>query len=779
MRRRCDVAKGLFYGPENNKAERKDPMARAIAIEGKPEIASPQCYGYTSRFDEGNVASAATPRHGSLLYGYSATQAGLAKKAAILAVSVSAAITCGASFVSAVETVSIPGLPAPGLIDGDLSDVSWGKAFATGAFKPADPHEVLSESAEGWIFCDSENLYVGAKMRFTDYAAHEKWLSATEKRYAGDSVEVFIDPGDTGNYAQLGVTEAGHVMFSTGFCAPVSVGVQMHEGDWCMEAKIPFAAIKLKSDSFRPMWRINLARNNRQKKELSSWSALDGRGFHDIGSFNYVKGIKADLAAIRKEQSFASRGDFDVKLDRRVYTTQKEICGALDFVHGESMKGFRVMVTAKDASGKTVSEKSFSPVAFHVDFSFPIDGFPDGRYEVDAALLDASGNTVKNVSTAFWKVPPMPPNPVKWEIRDHCLYRDGKFMFPVVTTLCGWKGTCSNKTEYAAKADAVFAELADCGFNAVTTQPRDFPEEDEIAMDRCQAIKPWDRKVYRDCKAAGVTFADYCAIAARHGVGVITRCPYLQYCTSPYAMDRFVDHVRRIRTTPNLMGWHVSDEQDGRPEYNMMLNRLYHEIDPSRFTWINVINAVAQNIDTADIISTDPYPVPNSRLSMIASHGDRLVRATEGRPGQARWLYLQTHGNHGNLTRPPTPGELRTMTMLAVNHGATGLAYFMWTPPEKRNGKNQHQDAMATLKELTSVLRKWAPILCRGKVVFRGRKGLLDVLAVEHEGRKVLSVVNDSDGDITAADIDVAGFGRTTADVPRYDFKIVELTKEN
>ena len=298
-------------------------------------------------------------------------------------------------------------------------------------------------------------------------------------------------------------------------------------------------------------------------------------------------------------------------------------------------------------------------------------------------------------------------------------------------------------------------------------------------MDRCQAIKPWDRKPYRDCKAAGVTFSDYCAIAARHGVGVIARCPYLQYCTSPYAMDRFVDHVRRIRTTPNLIGWHVSDEQDGRPEYNMMLNRLYHEIDPSRFTWINVINAVAQNIDTADIISTDPYPIPNSRLSMVASHGDRLVRNTEGRPGQARWLYLQAHGNHGNLTRPPTPGELRTMTMLAVNHGATGLAYFKWTPPEKRDGKDQHREAMATLKKLTAVLRKWTPALCRGKVVFRGRKGLLDVLAVEYKGRKIVSVVNDSDGDIAAAEIDVAGFGRITADVPRYDFKIIELTKEN
>ena len=691
-----------------------------------------------------------------------------------------AAAACVAVFAcSAVETVTIPSLRAPGLIDGDLSDASWGKAFATGEFKPVDPHDTLSEPAEGWMFCDGENLYVGAKMRFSDYAAHEKWLSATEERYGGDSVEVFIDPGDTGNYAQLGVTEAGNIMFSIGFCAPVSVGVQMHEGDWCMEAKIPFAAIKLTSDSFRPMWRINLARNNRQKKELSSWSALNGGEFHDIGAFNYVKGINADLVAIRKEQTFASRGDFAAELDRRVYTTQKEVRGVLDFVYGESMKGYRVMVTAKDASGKTVSEKSFSPVAFHVDFSFPINGFSDGRYDVDAALLDASGKTVKTTSTAFWKVPAMPPNPVKWEIRDHCLYRDGKFFFPIVTTLCSWYGTCSDKAEYVAKADAVFAELADCGFNVVTTQPRDFPEEDDVAMDRCQAIKPWDRKAYRDSKAAGVVFADYCAIAARHGVGVIARCPYLQYCTSPYAEDRFVDHVRRIRTTPNLIGWHVSDEQDGRPEYNMMLNRLYHEIDPSRFTWINVINAVAQNIDTADVISTDPYPIPNSRLSMVASHGDRLVRNTEGRPGQARWLYLQAHGNHGNLTRPPNPGELRTMTMLAVNHGATGLAYFKWTPPEKRDGKDQHQEAMATLKELTAVLRKWTPALCRGNVAFRGRMGALDVLAVEYEGRKILSVVNDSDGDVAAAEIDVAGFGRVSVDMPHYDFKIIELTKEN
>jgi hypothetical protein len=86
---------------------------------------------------------------------------------------------------------------------------------------------------------------------------------------------------------------------------------------------------------------------------------------------------------------------------------------------------------------------------------------------------------------------------------------------------------------------------------------------------------------------------------------------------------------------------------------------------------------------------------------------------------------------------------------------------------------------MATLKELTSVLRKWTPMLCRGKVAFRGRKGALDVLAVEYEGRKIFSVVNDSDDDVAAAEISVAGFGRISVDLPRYDFKIIELTKEN
>ena len=42
-------------------------MNKAVHI-GNPHVAPSQCYGGTSRFDEGEVAPAATPRRGSLLY---------------------------------------------------------------------------------------------------------------------------------------------------------------------------------------------------------------------------------------------------------------------------------------------------------------------------------------------------------------------------------------------------------------------------------------------------------------------------------------------------------------------------------------------------------------------------------------------------------------------------------------------------------------------------------------------------------------------------------------
>ena len=674
-----------------------------------------------------------------------------------------------------VETATVPTLPAPGLIDGELTEQSWGKALKTGGFVPLDPAGAVTEATEGFLFCDAENLYVGARMHFGDYAAHEKWATSTEKKFKGDSVEVFLDPGDTGSYAQIIVAENGGVIFSQGLCAPLSVAVQLHEKDWTMEAKIPYAALRLQGSSFGKSWRINLARNNREKNELSTWSRLSGGGFHDIAAFNRVEGIPADLAAIRREQAFAAKGDFEIETDHIVYTTQTVARVALDFLYDKPMNGFKAVATLKDERGGTVATQSVSRVAFHVDFELPVGGLADGRYDVAVSLLDAAGNPVKSGEAQVWKIPPMPPNPDRCEVKNHCIYHNGEFTFPVISTSFPLWTTFTNRADWVRESDRFFGDIADSGFTAIMTWPRTFAEEDAETYKKCGLPRAWETKEFAALKAAGITFADYCASAARHGLSVIVHSPYFdRKGFSPLTTGCFIDHVRRIRTTPNIMCWEVSDEWDGRPEANRAIRRLYNEIDPTRFTWINVINAVMPNIDAADVISTDPYPVPVTRLAMVASHGDRLVRATEGRPGQGRWLWLQMFGNEGNWTRPPTPDEIKCMTMLAVNHGVTGLAYFQYTRPEKR-GKRQHPGSMEAVKEMSAVLRQYAPALCQGKVVFRGRIGGADVLAVEHEGRKVLSVVNDTDGDLEGLVVEVPGFGKTTVNLKKYGYTVVEL----
>lgn len=54
----------------------------------------------------------------------------------------------------AVETVELPCLPAPGLIDGELTEPSWRKALKTGAFVVLNPERKLSEETQGAVDCE-------------------------------------------------------------------------------------------------------------------------------------------------------------------------------------------------------------------------------------------------------------------------------------------------------------------------------------------------------------------------------------------------------------------------------------------------------------------------------------------------------------------------------------------------------------------------------------------------------------------------------------------------
>ena len=673
----------------------------------------------------------------------------------------------------AYETVKIPTLPAPGIVDGDLADASWKKAYVTKPFTAIKPGGSVTEETVARLFCTADALYVGAKCSFADYALREKIVNDKSKSgFSGDCIELFVDPGDTGNYAHIAVNVAGNVT-STGTVAPIRCAVQLYKTHWMMEAEIPFSSLKLDVTGYNADWRVNVARGNYGKGEASSWSKLENGVFGEPASFNGVKGIVADLVALAKAQKAASRRDFEIAFDRIVYTDQAEAKTTLDILVTKPITGFTTKATVVGADGKTAWERRAPLTAFHADVAIPLRDFADGKYVATLAVLDASGKVVKSGEKTFYKVPPMKDsdNADRFTIKNHCVYRNGKFFFPIIT----WMLTSPDFTSLEAwreQSETILQELEDHGFNAGITSGYSFSEEDPDVLQKTKSIAAWHQKVTKGLHDAGVTFAEQCEMARKHGISVIATSPYRP--KSPFATDCFVNHLARIRKTPNVMLWHTADETDGQVEYNALVNRLYHEIDPTRRTWLNVINAVAQNRDAADVLATDPYPIPNGRVTAVAAHADRLADNTKGRPGVGRWLWIQNFGGEGSWTRPPTPAEVKCMSMLAINHGVKGLAFFNWTRPSRRDGVRQHPEGMSLFKDFSPFLQKWTPALCQGAVKFQGRQGDLDVLAVEFEGRKVLSVVNVENKPIDAA-VKVDGFCDRRFALGGYGISVIEL----
>jgi hypothetical protein len=106
----------------------------------------------------------------------------------------------------AYETVMIPTLSPPNIVDGDLSDPCWKKAYASAPFTAIKPGDKITEETRAYLFCTADTLYIGAKCSFTDYALREKIVNDKSKSgFAGDCIELFLDPGDTGNYAHIAI----------------------------------------------------------------------------------------------------------------------------------------------------------------------------------------------------------------------------------------------------------------------------------------------------------------------------------------------------------------------------------------------------------------------------------------------------------------------------------------------------------------------------------------------------------------------------------------------
>jgi len=674
------------------------------------------------------------------------------------------------------ETFSIPNLSKPNLlIDGELTEPVWQQAAKTGEFRNLQGGPV-TERANALFFCDKENLYVGFSCDFADDAAKEKEIAGAGKNvFSTDGIEIFLDPGSTGKYSQIAVNLAGnsHQLRMRG---PIQYGVQLRKGKWTAELKIPFRSLELPDTEFHKNWKLNFTRGNPAIKEWTTWAPLQD-SFHDPDRFYTVTGIDADLTKLREAQRKADAKVSELVMPRLIFDVQKEIDFIFNLNFQKSLKNFRLAAVIRNEKGEVVTEKEIRPVFFKNAFALPIGTLSDGKYHIAVALYDANDKKVLETEKPFWKVPPKTSTQKDvFTIENQCLYRNGEFFFPII--IPEWPLNLSNNPAilesevrkgaewYYRAQDERSRDIKEHGFNTVMTLSGGALFLDQNPKDLEPYIHAWEYPTIAAAKRMGITFEEQMRRLAGHGLHIIVTSPYISREISEKNINLFVRQMLKYRDMENIMAWASADETDGQPEWNRIRKSLYHSLDPDRPVWLNVIAAVTPNRDAADILSTDPYPIPDGVITTVSGNVDRLIAETKGNPHQTQWLWLQNFGDEGNWTRPPNPEELQVMTSLALNHGVKGLAYFTYVHPERRaRGKRQNPASWEALKTINAQTTELAPMYCLGKRIFAGRQGKLDVAVIEYGGNLYVSAVNPAREAVPGARIFVPGGNDLTGEV--------------
>jgi hypothetical protein len=142
--------------------------------------------------------------------------------------------------------------------------------------------------------------------------------------------------------------------------------------------------------------------------------------------------------------------------------------------------------------------------------------------------------------------------------------------------------------------------------------------------------------------------------------------------------------VNTFRDHPALLAWYLNDELPltMRPRLEAR-QRLVSQLDPNHPTWavLYQVDDLYGYLHTADVLGTDPYPVPDRSVTLAADWTRKSRAVSDGYkplwmvPQAFDWASYRKAPAKG---RPPTLDEERVMTYLCLIHGAHGLIYYSY-----------------------------------------------------------------------------------------------------
>jgi len=476
------------------------------------------------------------------------------------------------------------------------------------------------------------------------------------------------------------------------------------------------------------------------------------------------------IAAVIFLMSFPAYADGEnvslrLSTDKVFYTESDEIelSVKIILVNG-SLNGASMNLSICDSKGNVVRSEKIRELLLVSTARFAVKDFPDGKYFVDAVLMDKEGVKLTEENIVFYKISEMNKKiPRLFLTRNGTPLLDGKpALLRCIWLGGGWEGPIDKKDLKA---------IADQGFDAVVVGEVYMKQEAFAHYAKYPFRgKGGVKKIVEQCKFENFgellkALDEYKLGCFAHMGEITARFPELERTN----LEDTGNFILKYRNDPAILGWYSLDETDAWDETNRAVYHVIKETDPFRPVWLNVIGEINANSDACDILSSDPYPVGRSReLTVVASRVSGIVSAQKSMLFKSPSIILQMFASPvEGWPRPPTPREERCMTYLALNHGAKSLGYFshqkLETIPKSKRITPELWNSMKSLNAETKEMS--IPYLLGERITgVSCNFSSIDVAVIRYQKATFLIAVNPSGDEITA-DFNV-GTIKKSGDIP-------------
>ncbi len=268
--------------------------------------------------------------------------------------------------------------------------------------------------------------------------------------------------------------------------------------------------------------------------------------------------------------------------------------------------------------------------------NYALDGLKPGRHVATFTLLQ-NGNRLTTVNAELFTHPA--PN-VRFR-NDGTMLLNGKPFFAFGMYHVSWSASPEHRK-------AMIADIAQYGYNVV----------------------------HVGCKAGEFkadTYGDFLDECQKHGVYVITEFP----------VKEALEVIAKYKDHPAVLGWNPGDEPypaGVSPEEMFRRYDSFKQLDPNHLAY-TVICTPSQYKNYAsgtDVLSPDPYPVPNHPIDN-AYKNYKNAHAEARKYDTALWGVPQCFGyDKGTWPRYPTADEYRSMLYLSLIAGVKGFVNYTY-----------------------------------------------------------------------------------------------------